>query len=179
MIGSHRYSLDIGKGTNRFRNILIIAVLLLVTVGGVVLWGVTNRSPLPGDIQKQVSFAVLLPAGDWQVPTDSYRFINDSSVLQFTANNTSLNRTLSFSQQPTPSQFDDIPQYFPALLTKLNAYDTVSTVQGPLRLTRPTELQGRTQAVLNANGTLVFASPNQALTVQQWRQLFNDMQLLK
>ena len=134
-----------------------------------------SNPPFPSSIAKQVSFVTYVPAHDWSADTAHATY--NAGVLLFTAQRT--NVTLSLSEQATPSVFGDVPQYYSALLGKMNQYDSFGTANGTVYLTKPTELNGLQTAVLNNDGTLVFVRPNHAMSADQWRQFFNTLRLIK
>lgn len=89
------------------------------------------------------------------------------------------NTQLTITQQATPSVFSDVPQYFPTLITRLNEYSSFGSIYGTVHLTKPKELNGQQQAVLNTSGTLMFVHPSHNLSDDTWRRFFNGLQVVK
>jgi hypothetical protein len=158
--------------------IILIAILLIVLIGvGTALVISRNNSDklVPANIRQQISFIIYVPSPDWQTPPDDMLYTE--SVLGFAS--TQSGTSVSINEQATPDIFSEVPQYFPSLLDKLNRYASFDTANGTVYLTKPKELKGGQQAVLNSNGTLLFAHPNHPLTNDQWRRFFNTMQSVK
>ncbi len=157
-----------------------ICVAIVLAIGLVVLViSIKDQSgsPLPSPIAKQVSFVVYIPAAPLQVAPSDYSYNPQSGVLSFTAHST--DNAITFNEQAAPSQFNDIPQFYPTLLTKLNQFKSIGTANGTVNLVRPTELKGKEEAVVFTSGTLVFVSPAKPLSTDSWRTLFNTMQVIK
>lgn len=158
---------------------LLAAWLLTVVVLGGLSWSALRPkpSPLPASISQKIVFAAVIPGKPWVVYPGSYRYDSKAQVLNFTATDSA--KSITFTEQAAPSQFNDIPQYYPALLNKLNQYRTLSTANGVVNLTRPTELKGEQEAVLTTGGTLIFAHPDNPMTDADWRRLFNSANIVK
>jgi hypothetical protein len=171
---SSRYEFD-----RRRRSISTSKLITLLTIlGAVILFSVViavmhKESPLPKSIQKQVGFMVFYPGDSWQVNANAITYDTSAKTLTMTA--IANQNRLTITEQETPAQFNDIPQYYPALLDKLQQYDSFGTVNGTVYLTHPKELNGGTEAVLNHNGTLMFVFPNKAMNSQGWHQFFNSL----
>jgi hypothetical protein len=86
---------------------------------------------------------------------------------------------LYITEQNTPDPFNDIPQYYPTLLGKLNEYSEIQTSIGTVALTHPTELKGGQSAVSNTHGTLMFVRPQNNLSDSQWKNFFNSIDVIK
>lgn len=170
-------------GRRRYRVSSIMMAVILVVIAGaaitasLIIFNVFRGSPLPDNIAKNVDYVVFIPDDPWTFDKNSMTFNDKAKVLSITATNG--NSKLSISQQLTPAQFIDVPQYFPTLLQKLGQYDSFGTSKGTVYLTHPQEFAGKTQAVLNENGTLLFAAPSNELTPKEWREFFNNLQIVK
>jgi hypothetical protein len=147
--------------------VLVLAVALLLTH--------KQASPLPKTVTSRISFVVYYPSKEWQTASAQATYAN--SILRFTSERFGVQ--LSFSEQATPQVFNDVPQYYPSLLSKLNQYANLGTANGTVYLTKPKELQGGQTAVLNNSGTLLFVRPSQNMSSDEWRRLFNTMHVLK
>lgn len=86
---------------------------------------------------------------------------------------------LTFAEQTTPDQFNDIPQYWQGFTDKLNGYKSFDSPDGKVALIRPQNLnQNQNQkqaAVFNGKGTLMFIYPEKDLSDSDWRNLFKNM----
>lgn len=147
-------------------------------VAGSVAWSSFNRSAkpsLPLSITQQASFIGYVPSSDWIVDSPAATYQN--GVLTFTAYRNG--NTLTITEQATPPIFNDVPQYFSTLTDRLNRYSTIGTAIGQVHLTKPKELNGDQQAVLNSNGTLLFVHPKIGMSDDDWRRFFNSAQTIK
>jgi hypothetical protein len=89
------------------------------------------------------------------------------------------NNLITISEQSSPPQFSEVPDSYAKLLQSLNQYAVYESANGTFYLTKPTELKGGQAAVMNAKGVLLFAKPTQDLSDKQWKQLFNDLSLVR
>jgi hypothetical protein len=133
------------------------------------------QPPLPETLMKQVNFLVLYPAPaqKYVLAPDKASYDQQAKVLIFHATKPGIDLTIS--QQATPEQFTDIPEYFPKLVEKLNSYSGFDSLNGKVYLTRPTELKGQQSAVFNGKGTLMFVQPSRDLANDEWREFFNAL----
>jgi hypothetical protein len=138
-----------------------------------------QSSPIPKDINQKISHSIFVPAqsSGWRLDKTATSYNNDTGVL-----NTYLlsrNNRITMTQQNTPQTFKDVPTYYPALLNKLHEYSEIQTSNGTVGLTKPDELKGGQSAVANISDTLMFLHPDHDLTDQQWKQLFNNLDIVK
>jgi hypothetical protein len=167
------------------RRSTIISFILLISIAITVLLGVTLHRPtssmIPANIQKQLSFVLYVPDDkDAVIERSSIHYANGDGVLSYTVGYNPAHAEITITQQATPSVFTDVPQYYPTLLDRLNQYASLGTINGTVYLTKPTELKGQQQAVLNDNGTLLFAHPgNRNLSNDDWRRFFNSLQTVR
>jgi hypothetical protein len=149
-----------------------LVIILAVTF---LLW--PKSSIVPPTITKQTDFVLFYP-NDPAISTQKETFKYDPSAKIFSFTASLQGKTIAFTEQSTPSQFSDIPQYYPALIDKLNGYDSFQNAIGQVDLTRPTEVKSET-AVMNAKGTLVFARSNGDLSKDSWKLLFNSLSYIQ
>jgi hypothetical protein len=89
-------------------------------------------------------------------------------------------KSLTFAEQSTPQNFVDIPQAYDKLIESLNSYSSFDSFYGKVDLTHPKELKGQQSAAMNSKGTLMFIHPtNGDLSTDQWKQLFNNLSIVK
>jgi len=169
-----RYS-DRHRKQKRLMATFAIAVILMMAMVGWFMVGRRPYTPFSPAIAKKISFIVYYPDKSWQSSDAQATYAN--GTIFFAAAKDDVN--LSLNEQATPQIFNDVPQYYPTLLTRLKEYTNFGTANGIAYLTRPAELKGGQMAVLNNNGTLVFVRPNHDLTSDQWRRFFNTLQVVK
>ncbi|SRR6266540_4081408 len=159
------------------RSITIATSAGVLVVLGVLLVVILHRpaSPLPAAISKQVRFAIYFPGKPWIVAPDEASYQN--GVLRFGSQQAG--KQLVFTEQTTPPVFSEVPQYFPALLAKMNQYASFGSASGTVYLTKPTELKGGQTAVVENAGTLLFVRPGRDLSDNEWRQLFSTMRTIE
>jgi len=133
---------------------------------------IMNQSPLPPAIRQQITFPVFIPTSGISLDQLSYKFVADQKVLSFTGRLTD-GQHITFTEQPTPPPFNDIPNYTTQFLQTLFEYQAFDSLQGTVHLTHP---KGAGQAaVMNAKGTLMFARVDNDEPQSAWQSLFNSM----
>ncbi len=159
------------------RLLVATGAILLICVGSATAWVMTHREAplLPPRITEQASFVMYVPGSDWQTDAEEATIRNGVLTLHASRGNDSL----IITQQAIPEVFDDVPQYYPQLISRLNKYASFGTVNGTVYLTKPKELNGQQQAVLSNNGTLLFAHPSHNLDSDSWRRFFNSLIIVK
>ncbi len=153
-----------------------VAVPLIVLSSIISFFVLRTINPLPKNIVKEIAFVYVLPA-NWSIKQDSVRY--KDAVLSFRATDPESTNEMSITQQSTPEVFTDVPQYYPTLLDRLNRYKTFESANGVVYLTKPTELKGAQQAVMNSKGTLMFAHPVRNMTDDEWQRFFNSLESFK
>jgi len=158
---------------------LILIVLLAAIFFSTHIASSKKEQILPSSILKKIAFQVYVPPqGDtWSLDSDSVKYNNEEGILTYTMLSGGISAYIT--EQNTPDQFNDIPQYYPALLGKLNQYSQIETKIGTVALTSPTELKGGQTAVLNSHGTLMFIKPTKKLSDNEWKQLINSFEVIK
>jgi len=153
----------------------VIGVLVtgLLVAGLLVIF--RPRVPIPDRIVHQLNFSLMYPdaSSGYEVDPSKTSYDASSKVLIFHAKQEGVE--LIITEQATPDPFNDIPQYYPKLIEKLNGYKDFDSINGSVSLTRPTELKGGQTAVFNGKGTLIFVKPSRALSDDDWRAFFNSL----
>ena len=145
---------------------LVVIVVLLVA----------PKSPIPPTVTKQLTSTLLVPKGGGAViDRESANYSKSEKLLIYTV--AYAGTSIIVSEQPTPDSFIDIPDVYTKLVDGMNNYQTFEVNAGTVHLTRPKNLNGKQAAVLNAKGTLLFAKPAADLSDDQWRVLFNHLQV--
>ncbi len=135
------------------------------------------HSPIPDSIAKQLNFSVFYPdmGEEFKADPATINYDGSSKVLLFHVK--SAKNDITLTQQATPDPINDIPEYYPKLMEKLNNYKDFDSVNGKVSLTRPIELKGGQSAVFNIKGTLMFAHPEHDMSDDEWRRFFNGLVL--
>lgn len=165
----------------KIKNIFITILLLAAAALAVIYYLQSHRSSIiPPEIDRQVSFVVFLPSSaDYDVKIGSINFDSTEKVLGFEAVSKQDGSQLTFSEQAAPDTFTDIPQYYDKLVEAMGQYRQIDTYNGRVTLTKPAELNGKQTAVLNAKGTLMFVRPSRELSDDEWRKIFNNLEVLR
>lgn len=131
------------------------------------------QSPIPADVLSRLNFPVFYPDSvtGYEVDKDSVAYNAHAKVLIFHTKSSSQDFTIS--EQATPDEFNDIPDYYSKLIDKLHGYSNFDSVNGKVSLTRPEEFKGAQQAVFNGKGTLMFVHPAHEMSDSDWRKYFN------
>jgi hypothetical protein len=161
---------------NGHRTVLLVLLpALVVTLSLLAILAFYSRqpAPLPASIRKQLSFVAFAPVMPWSVPPKSVSYGPRAKLLTFNAQNGQ--NSLVVTEQPVSSQSKTTP----TVLTKLHEYDSFATANGTVYLAKPADPQGQTEAVLQAQGTLLLGRPSHSLSLEQWRQLFNALEVIK
>ena len=157
----------------------IIAGTIVIASGALAtVYVIGRQSGVPGDIQNRLDFKpfVLTAGAVVAVDASTYKYDSSQKLLSFVANSNNLGK-LTFSEQTTPPQFIDIQDYYPKLVDTLNRYSAFDNQFGTVYLTRPKGQQAGQTAIMNASGVLMFVRSEKDLSDEQWRRVFNALQL--
>jgi len=152
----------------------------LVTIGLVVIGVmlVAPKPPVPVEIKRAVTSTIMVPqVREVEVSRDSMIYDSKLKLLSFTVAAYGVKTVVS--EQPTPESFIDIPQVYDKVVTNMNEYSKFDSDSGTVHLTRPKDLKGKQAAVMNAKGALMFVKPDRDLSDEQWRKLFNGLEVVK
>jgi|GEM_PF-2290238 hypothetical protein len=158
------------------RNARLVSVLLIICLGiiGYIIYLNRTPSPIPKDISSAVQFPIFYPEASKQIIVKKTSFKYDKShgqvsfIVNFNSNN------ITFAEQGSPDSFSADPNFYTAFVQKLNGYATFSGVDGRVDLTLPSETHEQT-AVMNAKGTLLFATTSSQISEANWKLLFNTL----
>jgi hypothetical protein len=98
-------------------------------------------------------------------------------LLSYQSSAFGINTTVS--EQPTPDSFNDIPAVYQKVLDSWKEYASFGNSNGTVYLTRPGDQNGKEVGVLNSKGTLMFIKADKDLSNDQWKQLFNNLDIVK
>lgn len=165
---------------SKFALALITGVLMMAAVGGLILHERSKNTLIPASVQEQISYGVYLPEdSDIRIQPDSVEFEPQSKGISYVMQAAKTGDKYTVSQQATPEEFTDIPEYLPKLIERMGNYATIDTVLGKVYLTKKQEADSKQIAVMNEKGTLVFVQADRDLTNNEWRALFKNFQLEK
>lgn len=151
--------------------VCVVAVAAIIA-GALAYQQLQQGMPIPEDIRKQVVSPVFLPTKDIVTNQSSYKFEPTQKILTFTGVMPD-GQIVTFSEQPTPDPFNDIPNYSSQFLQKLYEYQAKDGLNGTIHLTHP---KGAGQVVvLNSKGTLVFARVAHDEPTDIWIAAFNGL----
>ena len=125
-----------------------------------------QQTPLPDSIRTQVHFPVFLPVSNIAIDQSSYRYDKSQQVLSFTGHLID-GQAVTFAEQPAPSSFTDIPNFYQKFLQQLYEYESFDGLNGTVHITHPKD--AGQAAVLNSKGTLVFARVAHDETKSTWQ----------
>lgn len=157
------------------------AILAGIGLGALHFLGGAGQSAIvPKATMAKVTYGVFEPQKDkvLQVDKDSVEFDEKNKIITYSAV-TNDQTKLIFSEQPTPESFVDVPQAFDKLISSLQGYTSFDSVNGKVNLTHPKELKGQQAAVLNNKGTLMFIRATGNVSDDTWRQIFNNLDVVK
>jgi hypothetical protein len=138
-----------------------------------------NQSPI--EIPKAVTFGVWYPANspEYTLKKDSVKYESEINTLTFMIDKKS-NQTenLTITEQAVPEIFSVSPDEFDKQVASLQQVTKFDSVHGPVALTQPLS-NGKTTAIMKAQGTIVYVHTEKTLTTDEWRNLFNSMELIE
>ena len=154
-----------------------VTALILIALAGVYLVAHHNPSPVPADIRSQVSFKIFYPAGGYVIDPTTWKYLPGTKTLNFVAKEG--NSSVVFTEQETPLAFANDQAAYQRFIGGLKPSATFDSPQGSVSITgfvTAGDFQnvGRT-AILNAQGTLVLAHPSGNFSDDQWRSLFQSL----
>ncbi len=154
-------------------------ILVVVAIAATLYYFLRPQPEIPAPIKAQLTSSLLMPTDKTGVVIDRGSVKYDSKIKVLTYDVQFDGMKVVISQQPTPESFLDIAEVYTKVLESMNEYQKFELAIGVIHLTRPADLKGKQSAVLNAKGTLFFASPEEDLTEDQWRRFFKDVQLVE
>lgn len=161
--------------------VLVLLSSLALTAGTYYLLEARkSRTDIPENIQKQLTIIPFIPSRDSALKVDrtTYKYDPNQKGLSFIIAGGEYGE-LTVSEQPTPQEFIDIPDFYPKLVDNFKRYASFESQYGTVYLTRPNgQLKGQT-AVMNGRGVLLFIRSQKDLAEDQWRQLFNIIEIGK
>lgn len=154
---------------------VILAVGIVIVAGAATLFLLLAPKPLiSSKIKSQLNFTLLLPQlSSMPVDRSSIQYNAGLQLLSFDVMDSG--KKIVVSEQPTPQTFTDIPAAFQKVLDGMNDYADFGTNVGTVHLTNPPQLHGGQAAVLNTDGTLLFAKPATSLSQDEWRHFFVNL----
>jgi hypothetical protein len=158
---------------------VVIVLCVAAFVGFSYINNHNDSAKVPEEIASQLDFSpfVVMTPKKNNMQVYSYKYDPDTKTLSYIVRLHD-SRQLTFNEQASPSNFDEIPELYSKLLDGLNRYADISTSNGRLYLTRPKD--GKQVGVLNERGVLLFVRANtQDLSEQQWKSLIERLEIEK
>jgi hypothetical protein len=152
----------------------ILLVLISAVIGMMIF---IFRPPIPHRYVQQAGFGIWYPTGGYKITAGSFKVAKNGQDTLATFQAEGTYGKLGFTEQAEPSSFIDVPDVYTKLISKLQGYSSFTSTNGKVDLTRPVELRGQETAVMDSKGTLIFVKPDRKLTDEEWRRLFNSLQL--
>jgi hypothetical protein len=155
---------------------IIVGIIGVLTIG--LLWLFRPYRPIPQSIKSQLTTTLLMPRiGDYQEAYGTAGYDSVHNLLTFKIGFSGTD--IVVSEQPEPTQFNDISGYYTAFVNDLGEYTSFGSINGTVYLFHPKTDPTKTAAVMVQAGTLMFANPNSNITMSQWRSFFNAVQAVR
>jgi hypothetical protein len=134
-------------------------------------------SPVPSNIKSQVSFKIFYPSGDYVIDATTWKYLPGTKTLNFMAKEG--DSSVVFTEQETPLAYANDQAAYQRFIGGLKPSATFDSPQGSVSITGfvtsdSFQNVGKT-AILNAQGTLVLVHPSVDLTDDQWKALFQSL----
>jgi hypothetical protein len=157
----------------------ICIVVLVVMVVAVIVMRQQDQFKISSKMAKQINFPIVFlknPKNNYRVDKTSIKYSTQpdgSQVFSYVVYSPSNRVTISEQAYPDALVYDN-------LTNSLNPYSEVGTLYGNVTLGRPKDNGGKQLAAVKyTDSTLIFAKPDNDLSDNAWRSLFNDLETLK
>ncbi len=174
-----RYEIILRSKRTWFQISIILTILVILIAAGYFGFNYWQNSQqiLPISIKNQIDFPVYWPNSNEPVTVNKKTLKYDSGdkILSYVAR-TNNGDNVTITEQATPVSITASPQVFSQLIQDLLEYEEFDSRNGTVYLTHPKELNGGQAAVMNSQGTLLFAKPTSSLVDTAWRKLFNNLE---
>ena len=157
---------------------MISVIVVVVAIAAILYYFLRPQSVIPSATKAQLTSPLLMPTDQTVAVIDRTSVKYDPKIKMLTYDVQFEDIKVVISEQPTPESFIDIPDVYTKMLESMNEYKKFELAIGVIHLTRPTDLKGKQSAVVNSKGTLLFASPKEDLTEDQWRRFFRTVDLV-
>lgn len=157
---------------------VISVIVVVVAIAAILYYFLRPQSVIPSATKAQLTSPLLMPTDQTVAVIDRTSVKYDPKIKMLTYDVQFEDIKVVISEQPTPESFIDIPDVYTKMLESMNEYKKFELAIGVIHLTRPTDLKGKQSAVVNSKGTLLFASPKEDLTEDQWRRFFRTVDLV-
>jgi hypothetical protein len=155
----------------------IIALTIVVIVLSVVLLQPNRPTTIDEKIIKKANFNVLAPSDYTAINQKSVSFDQNVGGISYSANLNDV--TYAVSEQPTPDTFADSPNVYGYKLDQMRQFQDIQTSVGKITLTKPVEFGGQVVGVSNLNGTLMFVRADKQLNASQWKDFYDNLELIR
>jgi hypothetical protein len=166
----------------RLRPLPILVILAAVAVLVAAILVATPDKPIPPQIKKQLTSALIVPQGSDSdlavIEQDSPKYDKREHLLTY--NVKYAGHKLVVGQQPTPPQFTEIPKFYETFRNQAGEYASFDSTLGTVYLIKPQGLKGsQNAAVLNAKGTLIMVKSDDKLSEDDWKKFFLTLDVEK
>jgi hypothetical protein len=137
-------------------------------------------SPVPKSVRSQAGFAIIYPDPRSYATTPSaWRYTTSNSTVQFTV--TKDGGSIAFTEEETPLAYQNDAAAYNRFIGGLRPSANFNVPLGTVSIANfvtagDYQIVGKT-GILNTQGTLVLAHPDTSLSDDQWRALFQSLQV--
>jgi hypothetical protein len=159
--------------------LIVFSLLLAASLALVLL--LKNNQPMPTTIKTQLESPALLPSSGSEVTIDKTSYKYDAANKVFSYDIKSNNGGVSVvTEQPTPSEFLDIPTTFDKVVNSLGPSLTFDSPVGVVSVGHPASLPTDSEVgIARSEGTLIFVRTYTIWTESQWRKFFNNLDAVR
>lgn len=166
------------RNINRTRNILICS---LVVISSTCLWlGLVGTQKSDFNPPSEISFGLWYPSTEsskYKYEQNSLKYDKLSKIVTFNMNDSS-GKILTFTEQAVPESSQVPADAFDEQLASIPQDTSFESANGTVSITKPAA-NDQTTAIMKSRGTLLFVTTENKITTDQWRALFNSMELIQ
>ena len=159
--------------------LIVIGFLFVSIIGATASLGIARARQEKFIPPAAINFGIWYPVSgktEYVLEQNTLQYDKPTGIITFKLNNKNDN-VLTFSQQVVPENFSISPEAFDQQLAVLQQVTKFDSVNGTVAITKGSE-NGQGTAVLRSKGTLLFAYTKNPLGVDEWRRIFNDLELV-
>lgn len=138
-------------------------MIIVIPIGGYVVYAVTHPPVVPGDIAKQVGFTVYAPKRTPTGYTAQYdAALQSSSMVTYTLTNKASDTDIVVTVQPMPQHFD---------MRKMIGDESITSSELPVGRLYNLTTSDASQLLLETGDALVFLTASERLDIAPIRDL--------
>lgn len=170
------------KSNQKYRSnkyFYIGALFIILVLSGISYYAV--RSYTSGiDKPDNVNFGVWFPAkkSDYILDKSTLQYDSRTAIITFKLKNKKDKGELTFTEQSVPEGFAVAPDAFDKQVAGLQQSTKFDSIHGTVALTKPFGGSSVT-AIMRSQGTLLYVNSQQELSTDQWRSIFNSLELVR